>query len=42
MTCTASRAAWDDDPYGDCIWGIVTGYAPEDAMRIASAESPLS
>lgn len=31
----------DDDPYGDCIWGIVTGYAPEDAMRIASAESPL-
>lgn len=31
----------DGDPYGDCIWGIVTGYAPEDAMRIASAESPL-
>lgn len=18
----------DDDPYGDCIWGIVTGYTP--------------
>lgn len=32
----------DDDPYGDCIWGIVTGYTPADAMRIASAEAPLA
>lgn len=31
----------DDDPYGDCIWGIITGYAPEDAMRIASETQPL-
>lgn len=31
----------DDDPYGDCIWGIITGYGPEDAMRIASATEPL-
>lgn len=31
----------DDDPYGDCIWGIITGYAPEDAMRIASEAPPL-
>lgn len=25
----------DDDPYGDCIWGIVTGYDAEHALRIA-------
>ena len=31
----------DDDPYGDCIWGIVTGYTADDAMRIARAEKPL-
>lgn len=31
----------DDDPYGDCIWGIVTGYTPQAAMRIASATKPL-
>lgn len=41
MTCTGLTRRLDGDPYGDCIWGIVTGYAPEDAMRIASAESPL-
>ncbi len=26
----------DDDPYGDAIWGIVTGYTPQDALRIVS------
>ena len=31
----------DDDPYGDCIWGIVTGYTPQAAMRIASETKPL-
>lgn len=31
----------DDDPYGDCIWGIVTGYSAKDAMRIAKARQPL-
>lgn len=31
----------DDDPYGDCIWGIITGYTAEDALRIATADSPL-
>ncbi|MEG0427358.1 MAG: insulinase family protein [Akkermansia sp.] len=31
----------DADPYGDCIWGIVTGYTPDDAMRIARATEPL-
>ena len=31
----------DDDPWGDCIWGIVTGYTANDAMRIAQASEPL-
>ncbi len=31
----------DDDPYGDCIWGIVTGYTAADAMRIATTSVPL-
>ncbi len=31
----------DDDPWGDCIWGIVTGYTADDAMRIAQASEPL-
>lgn len=31
----------DDDPYGDCIWGIVTGYTAADALRIAEAKQPL-
>ncbi|MDO5470481.1 MAG: insulinase family protein [Akkermansia sp.] len=31
----------DDDLWGDCIWGIVTGYSAEDALRIASDNKPL-
>ena len=31
----------DDDPYGDCIWGIVTGYEASDAQRVAEAKEPL-
>ena len=31
----------DDDPWGDCIWGIVTGYSASDAQRIADAREPL-
>jgi hypothetical protein len=31
----------DDDPYTDVLWGIVTGYCPEDALRIATAGAPL-
>ena len=27
----------DDDPYGDAIWGIVTGYSAEDALKAVSA-----
>jgi len=27
----------DDDPYGDALWGIVTGYEAADAMRLAKA-----
>ncbi len=38
------KAAWqltralDSDPYGDCIWGIVTGVTSQDALR--EIESP--
>lgn len=31
----------DDDPYGDCMWGIVTGATAADAMRIALHKEPL-
>jgi len=27
----------DDDPYGDAIWGIVTGYSVEDALKVVNA-----
>ena len=27
----------DADPYGDAIWGIITGYTAEDAMRLSTA-----
>lgn len=31
----------DDDIWGDCMWGIITGNSPKDAMRIAKARKPL-
>ena len=31
----------DDDPWGDCIWGLITGYTAADALRIAQAGEPL-
>ena len=31
----------DDDPYGDALWGIITGYSASDAMRIVRTEKPL-
>lgn len=36
----ASRMV-DDDPWGDCLWGIITGYEAKDALRIARADKPL-
>ena len=33
--------ALDDDPYGDCLWGILTGYEAADALRMVRAE-PLT
>lgn len=27
----------DDDPYGDAIWGIITGYSAEDALKVVNA-----
>ena len=31
----------DDDPYTDVVWGILTGYKADDALRIASLKEPL-
>ncbi|MFO1530730.1 MAG: hypothetical protein U1F77_13610 [Kiritimatiellia bacterium] len=31
----------DDDPYGDCLWGIITGYTPADALRTIAQREPL-
>lgn len=31
----------DEDMWGDCIWGIVTGYTAADALRIAKDDTPL-
>jgi len=33
--------ALDDDPYTDLLWGILSGYEPEDALRIAKRTEPL-
>ncbi|MBE3070332.1 MAG: hypothetical protein IMZ66_08860, partial [Planctomycetes bacterium] len=33
--------ALDDDPYTDCLWGILTGYEAADALRIAEMKEPL-
>lgn len=31
----------DDDPWGDCLCGVITGHEPEDALRVAVANKPL-
>jgi hypothetical protein len=31
----------DEDPFGDCLWGIITGARPDDALRLASAPSEI-
>ena len=31
----------DEDPYTDCLWGILTGYEAADALRIAKHAEPL-
>lgn len=31
----------DDDPYTDCVWGILTGYEAADAVRIVEEKEPL-
>ena len=31
----------DADPYGDALWGIVTGLSPKDALKLASAPTKL-
>jgi len=32
----------DNDPYGDAIWGIITGYDAGDALRIARFPGPIT
>lgn len=32
---------FDDDPYADTFWGILTGYDSSNALRIASRRDPL-
>ncbi len=32
----------DDDPYTDVIWGILTGYDADNALRIARYQEPLT
>lgn len=32
---------FDDDPYTDCFWGILTGYDASNALRIATCNQPL-
>ncbi len=32
---------FDDDPYTDCFWGILTGYNAANALHMAEAEKPL-
>lgn len=34
--------ALDDDPYTDCLWGILTGYEAADALRIVEEKAPLA
>jgi len=31
----------DDDVYGDCMWGLISGYSAKDALRMAEASKPL-
>lgn len=33
---------FDDDPYTDCFWGILTGYDAANALRIAQYTQPLT
>jgi hypothetical protein len=33
---------FDEDPYPDCFWGILTGYDAANALRIARQKEPLT
>jgi hypothetical protein len=33
---------FNDDPYPDCLWGILTGYDAANALRIAQCHEPLT
>lgn len=42
ISAAAHTMTWlDDDPYEDAIWAVLTGFVPEDALRIVNAEPLL-
>jgi len=42
ISAAAHIMTWlDDDPYEDAIWAVLTGFVPEDALRIVNAEPLL-
>jgi len=43
IVCELSRLTrkFDADLYGDALWGIITGYTADDAMRIVKTKKPL-
>jgi|UniRef100_A0A7C3UWW6 zinc protease len=38
-TCHQMTRELDSDPYGDAVWGIITGFSPEDALRVIRFDS---
>ncbi|MCK4574984.1 T9SS type A sorting domain-containing protein [candidate division WOR-3 bacterium] len=39
--CQLMRAL-DDDPYGDAIWGVITGYEAGDALRVVTGPPSMT
>ena len=41
LRCTQLTRSYDDDPYTDTFWGILTGFDAENALAIAQHDEPL-
>jgi len=42
ISAAAHTMTWlDNDPYEDAIWAVLTGFVPEDALRVVNAEPLL-
>ncbi|MEO0116777.1 MAG: hypothetical protein ABIK97_04445 [candidate division WOR-3 bacterium] len=39
--CHQMTREFDSDPYGDAVWGIITGYTADDALRVIRFDSLL-